>query len=145
LSHWIKCEAAMPVTIPLMDVLTVPGSAPLWPVDLRAQLDRLEETPDDRTAWAVLGDFFEDRLDEPEMARACRYVARKAQIKVVKEPYGWWRISGAPYSLSGPKAPDFDRHCLAGVLAEFAWLLDAAIRDLQGPDPVRVAPEPEST
>jgi uncharacterized protein (TIGR02996 family) len=107
----------MPVTVSLESLVTTPNTLSLWPEKFRGLMAKLEENPDEPTAWLVLADWLQEH-DEKEMESTCRWIAKRIPLGVTIGFYrGVWSLGGVPDAIRAGNTPPGDLNTLAGAVA----------------------------
>lgn len=93
----------MAVKVSLELLVTFPATVGLWPKEFYDLTEAAEIEPNERTRFGVMADWC-DENDEPGLARACRYIAKRVTVTVEKEnpdrySSQYWRLTGLPPSL----------------------------------------------
>lgn len=112
----------MPVTVSLLELVSIPGTKPAWPSEFRGFVETIESAPDERTNYLVLADWLRDHGEE-WLEKACRYFAKNETFRMEKRNWGW-ELLDAPRWLASVDHGIFS--CLdtpAGVLAELGMRL----------------------
>jgi hypothetical protein len=123
----------MPVSVPLVKLVALPDSRPLWPAEFESLVAKLEEKPNDRAHWGVIADWCQEN-DEPELADAFRWVSKQTKVRVIKSQCWMPRRDGGQFTaLTLSDKPSSipsldDEHCTnpANFAAELAVALAKA-------------------
>ena len=124
----------MPVTISILDLLEYPKTEALLPTEFTAFLPACEEAALDVseernwTSFGAAADWL-DEHDEPDLARAFRYIFRRPKIRFEKHSYGW-SIVGAnlPYRPGSETGHD---DTLVATVAQLARHVKALRAELE--------------
>jgi uncharacterized protein (TIGR02996 family) len=113
----------MAVSVSLLALVKVKNTRDVWPEVFRGLVAALEDAPDDRNQWLVIGDWCEEH-GEFELAEAFRWVGGRKSVVAEKkeERYGpnWWLMKGIPEMLLVGGDPPYDHETLAGTAAGIA-------------------------
>lgn len=124
----------MPVTVSLLDVVSVERTRPIWPEQFAALVAALEARPDDRDQMRVIADWLQEN-GEPALEGAFRYVAKRPEVTLrdasTSEHYRYWVLDDVPYGVASQKVEREDSGTAAGAFARLALQLAAARRDLE--------------
>jgi hypothetical protein len=91
----------MPILVPFEAVLGWSEQRRFWPQEFDAIIRVLDSTPNEKTTWLIAGDWLEEKLDEPDLAQAFRWIGRNRNAVVVKHPRMWGFEGHAP-PIFGP-------------------------------------------
>ena len=123
----------MPVLVPLIDLVSVAGTRPLWPAAFVAFVTDVEAG--DRNAAGAAADWLED-VDEPDLAVGFRYLFTHPDVKLhCSRVCGdqFWEFKNLPavlYHTMPPAGTPWDRSTAAGAVAYLARKIKQAREDL---------------
>lgn len=115
----------MPVAVSLLDLVAMPHTLPLWPVDFVALVAKLEEDTTDRAQWAIVAGWLEEQ-EEHALADAFAWASKRPGVTVAKNPWHFWTFTGLPEPLALGERPDGDSTTLPGAVAILAELIRRA-------------------
>jgi hypothetical protein len=123
----------VPVSISLLELVSVDGTRPLWPTDFAALVTEIEADPTNKDRWFVLAGWLEE-FGEPELSGAIMYAHKRDEIELKCSGdgnYRYWTLNGVKYGLSAFPVDRADHHTAAGPFAELAKQIAAARKDLE--------------
>lgn len=116
------------VGVSLLKLVSLPGTAPVWPEDFAGKVELIHETPAEKSAYLVIADWC-DENGEPELARAFRWIGgrhlvevRNSQRPKVENPY--WTLDNLPAALAAVFPQKADRRTIPGLMADLATALE---------------------
>lgn len=123
----------MPVLVPLIDLVSVPNTRPLWPAAFAEAVTRVESG--DRAVAGELADRLDD-IDEPDLAAGFRYLFTHPDVRLnCSRACGdeFWEFKNLPailYYTMPPAGTAWDRSTAAGAVAYLARKIKQAREDL---------------
>ena len=117
----------MPVQVSLIDLVSVPGTRPLWPPEFEGFVKAMEGN--DRAAWGAAADWLRDH-GETDLEEAFRFVFKRDKVSY-KQDRGTWVIENLPRALNAHSYYGAtDGKTLAGAVAALARVLKIAREEL---------------
>lgn len=117
----------MPVTVSLLELVSVPGTRPVWPAPLRAFEDKLAADPTDSATWGAAADWCqEDYVNEPALAEAFRWFHKRPEVVLAQRKESWcagrWEFQRAtlPEAVRGAVNYTANADTVTGLVAVLA-------------------------
>lgn len=124
----------MPVSVPLVELVSIAGARDIWPEQFAALVATCEDAPHERATFGIVADWVDQEAGEPEYARAWRWLMKRPEVEVQHyRPGTWeqsWRFRGLPTPVAG-RAERGDVKTLAGAVAHLSRSIAAARSELE--------------
>ena len=124
----------MAVDVSLIDLVRVHGTRRLWPEEFDQLVKAIEENPDERSTYKAVSDWLGEH-GEVLFARGFAYLAKRPEIEVKWNSYykdqKTWSAGKLPDPLRWKETPDCDCSTLAGLVADIAYRIKAAVDELE--------------
>jgi len=116
----------MSVTVSLLKLVLIPDTREAWPEEFEGLIAKLEEEPDNRQQWSVVGDWCQDQGEE-DLALAFIWVANAPNVSARRVTNNWV-FRGLPNPLT---AMDDRVGFFGTTLPQLAARLAARLRKLE--------------
>ena len=116
----------MSVTVSLLKLVSIPDTRAAWPEEFEGLIAKLDEEPDNRQQWSVVGDWCQDHGEE-DLALAFIWMANAPSVSARRITNNWV-FRGLPTPLT---AMDHHVGFLGTTLPQLTARLAALLRKLE--------------
>ena len=118
------------VSVPLIELVCVPGGKRVWPEEFRAFVEMIEADPDEPSNYTVAADWLHDQ-GEVWLEKAFRYFAKNESLTMRNDRYSGWAITLPPWLHNVEHGAGYASDTPAGVLADLGFRLKKLAEELE--------------